>query len=261
MRMRRYLRECTADYGQMVTLTYGTEYPRDGAEVKYHLRRFLEECKREHGRERARRETAHATDSPNVHFLREDKKLIAAFSAFWFLEFQDRGAPHFHIFCTWAPSKEWIAKRWAGILKDDTGRVEKAGTRVEYLRKGRGGTISYAMKYAAKQGQKECPEQFKNVGRFWGICGERSTMAASTFIQPLEGSETTPKSLAKIMEETNKLIRDGRAKVIKRKAGVSLVVVLLDRWAQIRMLRYVAEAIAAGNGPYLDLFIDADIWP
>jgi hypothetical protein len=146
-RMRSYLRECLSDYKQMVTLTYPEGYPSDGRIVKEHLRRFLQELRREYERQ---------------SFIIGSN--IDKHSSFWFLEFQSRGAPHFHIFTTWAPKADgpggWVAKRWYEIVNSEDIRHLQAGTRVEFLRTGRAGTISYATKYAAKMEQKVCPENY-----------------------------------------------------------------------------------------------------
>lgn len=156
-RMRRYLRKCTADYRYMVTLTYPGDYTHDGRVVKDHLRVFMQRWKR---------------------YIGDDK-----FSAFWFLEFQERGAPHFHIFCTHSTPKQWIADVWYEIVGSKDERHHRAGTRIEKIRCGRRGTCSYASKYAAKAAQKQVPEDYKNCGRFWGIYGDRSTVEATIFIR------------------------------------------------------------------------------
>lgn len=129
-----------ADFRVMLTLTYPAHYPLNGPAVKSHLRALTE---------RARR----------LGMLKSE-------SWVWWLEFQDRGAPHFHILSTgWIP-KAWAAKAWAAV----TGGVEAACTRVEGLRKPEtaGG---YARKYAAKAEQKDVPPGFERVGRMWGMVG------------------------------------------------------------------------------------------
>lgn len=161
-RMRRYLRSCVANYRYMITLTYPFNYESDGAVVKEHLRRFLQELQRK----------------------AELNSYGVGFSAFWFLEFQERGAPHFHIFSTYSPQDHsrgkdsFIKKTWYRICGTDDERHLVAGTREEVLETGRDGTISYASKYAAKSAQKEVPPDYKNCGRFWGIHGMRSTVCA-----------------------------------------------------------------------------------
>jgi hypothetical protein len=50
----------------------------------------------------------------------------------------------------------------------------RTSTKFERLRCKRGGMLSYARKYAAKQEQKEVPSDYMGVGRFWGVRGDRT---------------------------------------------------------------------------------------
>jgi len=212
----------------MVTLTYPGFYPSNGATVKEHLRRFLQELKREHlRREDVPRETKH--------------------SSFWFLEFQNRGAPHFHIFTTWAPDKEWVASRWYDIVASDDVRHLHAGTRTEYLRNGRAGAISYASKYAAKLDQKVVPENYENVGRFWGVSGNRATVSAATFVnntaEQQRGTSRAVKSLYQLLEF---LVNEGRAEVLIRKEGI-MVISIHDLYQQVKVRCYISRIMAASH--------------
>jgi hypothetical protein len=94
----------------------------------------------------------------------------------WFLEFQQRGAPHFHILTDWPLPKNrgnkvlWysrIAKRWYDIVDSGDEKHLQAGTRTETLRSKEGGA-RYAVKYAQKMKQKKVPQGYEDVGRFWG---------------------------------------------------------------------------------------------
>ena len=111
----------------------------------------------------------------------------------WFLEFQKRGAPHAHILTNFRIDKEWVSSTWATMWSDRMesilGRsegllarhaMEKASTRCEYLRSA-GVMKRYACKYSAKTDQKEVPEKYSHVGRFWGIRGSRERVAAATW--------------------------------------------------------------------------------
>lgn len=166
-RMGRYLRCSRALYRNMVTLTYPQGYPKDGRVFKDHLRRFLQEL------QRYSRINSDGTRGTQQRY-----------SAFWFLEFQKRGAAHFHIFTTDDYPKEWIARTWYRIVGSDDDRHLRAGTRIERMRSGRRGVCSYALKYAAKADQKAPPEWTKNVGRFWGVSGDRFAVSADTLIKP-----------------------------------------------------------------------------
>jgi len=153
-RMRRYLRCCDAQYSIMGTLTYPAEFPHSGRVVKAHFRAFVERCRRYHERD------GHAD-----------------WSIFWFLEFQSRGAPHFHFFTNYEIPHDLLALWWYDIVSSGDQRHLLAGTRIEYIRTGRSGTLSYASKYAAKVEQKAVPAGFEDVGRFWGAVGSVSCHA------------------------------------------------------------------------------------
>lgn len=127
-----------------ITLTYPQEFP-DAKTAKKHLRAFMERIRR-------RCETA---------------------SGVWRLEFQKRGAPHFHILlwnCSFIP-KEEIQQMWADIIDYAT-----PFTRIELIRSNRK-VMSYVAKYVAKptsdsEGESERGfniTPYLHAGRVWGI--------------------------------------------------------------------------------------------
>jgi len=187
-RMRKYLRNSTADYRYMLTLTYPGEFSLDGRECKDHLRRLIQELKR------STASTEGSTDS---------------FSVFWFMEFQKRGAFHFHIFLTHKYPKEFVSETWYRIVGSGDPRHLVAGTRIESMRSGRHGCVSYASKYAAKQDQKEVPDFIINCGRFWGVSGLRTVMAADTMVT--EQAMKNP-AVSRAVESLRQLLRDLVAK-------------------------------------------------
>lgn len=236
-RMRRYLREAMSEYTTMVTLTYPFDYPSNGRDIKQHLKRFLQEIRRAYIRK--------GFDG-------------ALHSSFWFLEFQARGAPHFHVFTTWSPSKEWVAKRWYEIVNSEDIRHLHAGTRTEYLKHGRAGTISYASKYAAKQEQKHVPENYENVGRFWGVFGRRDVMAATTFLDTSERSQYDAKyQLERLFSFVNRALMEGDAEILVRKEGVC-VVNLITKDAQ-RKARLRISMLGAMINRHEAMFCDAEL--
>ena len=141
----------------MVTLTYPGDFKKvctSGKQAKQHLaayRRRLTRYLKKHG---------------------------LTFSALWFLEFQDRGAPHFHLIL-FGPSlglldmrrfKAWSKVAWAQVVahphRGDYTRHRKRGSHAAPMRKRHFG---YAAKYASKAKQKQVPFGFDDVGRFWGV--------------------------------------------------------------------------------------------
>lgn len=107
---------------------------------------------------------------------------LGEWSALWFLEFQQRGAPHIHLMmfgCTLSPAllralRSWCGPAWSSIVgnpsKFEQEKHKRAGTRVEKMKCKHFG---YAVKYATKTEQKEVPTYFRDVGRFWGCWNYR----------------------------------------------------------------------------------------
>lgn len=136
------------EFKMLVTLTYPGEFPIDGKASKLHLRQFLDWC----------------------------NLLWDGLEYLWFMEFQKRGAPHYHILLDKLPDDasstmsglQWrVSHTWYGIVKSGDPKHLLAGTRTEVLRNPEGGK-RYAVKYAVKMRQKAVPKEFRNVGRFWG---------------------------------------------------------------------------------------------
>lgn len=135
-------------FQSMITLTYPADFPTSGRKVKAHLQGFLLWLRNQFG---------------GVEYL-------------WFLEFQKRGAPHFHILLdkqpahissTWPRFQAAVATTWYEIVGSGDRKHMLAGTRSERLRTPEGGA-HYAVKYAQKMRQKTVPALFESVGRFYG---------------------------------------------------------------------------------------------
>lgn len=112
-----------------ITLTYGQAFPSP-REAKRHLDNFMKQLRRKH-------ETV---------------------SGFWRLEFQRRGAPHFHMVLFGLPfvAKDELAARWAKIIGADYwdysgDEVRQPFTRIELLSSHKH-AARYVAKYVAKVG-------------------------------------------------------------------------------------------------------------
>ncbi|MDX9988871.1 hypothetical protein [Thiothrix unzii] len=132
-----------------LTLTYPQDFPTDGLKVKRDLSAMRKWLKRRR------------------------------IGGFWFLEFQKRGAPHYHLFLSNYPlgGVKAVSKAWFKIVGSDDPKhldwhLGKLSGRpcLEKMRKPHAASF-YATKYAAKQEQKDVPEGYSNVGRFWGTFG------------------------------------------------------------------------------------------
>lgn len=140
-----------------LTLTYPETFPTDGKSIKYHLQKMRQWFKRR------------------------------GVSGVWFLEFQRRGAPHFHAFLSGFLSAESVAEQWVNVVSPANESewvkmlaVHKGEARghnsdknrpcIELLRCSEA-MQKYATKYAYKCEQKIVPVDFLEVGRFWGSWG------------------------------------------------------------------------------------------
>lgn len=153
---------CGIAFCSFITLTYPADFPADGKLVKRHLNAFL---------------TALRRKLPGVAYL-------------WFLEFQRRGAPHFHLFVSEAlpeplgemlrsagrvrktvrvhwPWQDWVSEVWFRIVKSGDEKHLLAGAAWEAI-ESPDGAARYASKECYKVWQKAVPKAFQNVGRFWG---------------------------------------------------------------------------------------------
>ena len=158
------------EFGSMITLTYPLEYPKNGRVAKGHLDDFLRSYKHRYGGQ-----------------------------YFWFLEFQNRGAPHFHVLVSrsnvFSSDRKWMALRWANVMGINEGR--RYSSILDYREKdlyqqvlrvnthpkawqaivSEDGARRYVAKYALKTYQKDVPEEYQDVGRFYGYSrGVRNTI-------------------------------------------------------------------------------------
>lgn len=123
-RFRHLLRNTTVRFRAHLVLTYGASWPSDGHVLKRHLRALTQVLRR-----------------------REYKGV-------WKLEFQKRGAPHFHILVDKPVSLVVVRQAWRRILGASEGDAWC----------GR----SWCAFYLAKQSPTPPPSTLQNVGRFYG---------------------------------------------------------------------------------------------
>jgi hypothetical protein len=133
-----------------VTLTYPAEYPEDHQTYKYHLKKFAERL---------------LYSFPQSSFI-------------WKLEYQERGAPHYHLIVFGLGKNEamdYIPRAWAGVVDsgDDNHLAwhqGELGNRhcVEPVKSWHG-VMAYASKYIGKV-DTEHPDL--PTGRIWGTRGK-----------------------------------------------------------------------------------------
>ena len=137
-RMKLFARNTSHLWKVFIHLTYPKDYPLDGKKVKKHLDIFLKRLKRY---------------CPDIKFL-------------WIIEFQKRGAPHYHILVNQEVDKNWLSQSWYEVVNSGDIKHLRAGTKVELVRS-KNHAVAYLMSYMNKLNQKIVPEEYKNVGRFW----------------------------------------------------------------------------------------------
>lgn len=135
--LRHQIRNSEDTWKVFITLTYPDVFPCDGKETKDHLNVFLQ------------------------YLRRKEIKYV------WVLEFQSRGAPHYHIIASNFIHKEDLSKIWYRIVGSGDEKHLKAGTQIEAI-KSKTHLYGYLSNYIKKLDQKTPPAGFENVGRFWG---------------------------------------------------------------------------------------------
>lgn len=136
-RLRHVLRNATVEWRAFVTLTYPNEYPTDTKLVKSHLNSFLQYLRRK-----------------AVKYL-------------WILEYQQRGAPHYHLLLSQRVDKDEISERWYHIVGSEDIRHRQAGTQIKGIKNIKQ-VYSYLSKYIKKGNQKALPIDYSHSGRYWG---------------------------------------------------------------------------------------------
>lgn len=171
-RFLHVVKNCDVDFKSMLTLTYPADFPSDGQTVK-----------RKHWRV----------------FSQWLKRRFPGIRGCWFLEFQKRGAPHFHVLLSFDLSaypllerrrtrlkgaEKWskvyrtvdllereVAQRWFEIVNSGDIKHLRAGVAWEVIEESEG-ALRYAACHASKPHQKKVPENYQNVGAFWGYVGD-----------------------------------------------------------------------------------------
>lgn len=186
---------------EMVTLTYPREFPGDGRDCKRHLQLFRKRYERKFG----------------------------PIQGVWKMEFQRRGAPHFHLYIgrpvmPWKEFLLWARNAWFEIVGSGDLRHLDQGVRVDrqFCSKSRSvkAVAWYFTKHQLHSGNKsyqnKVPKQFQNVGRFWGVWGMEANEVEI---------ELTPEQFVQIRRDLVKLRRAAlkRSSARKPKAAGRLI--------------------------------------
>lgn len=137
-RLRLFARNTSHLWKVFFHLTYPNDFSSDGKKVKKHLDKFLKRLVRY---------------CPDIKFI-------------WVIEFQERGAPHFHILTDKEIDKNWLSQNWYEVVNSGDEKHLRAGTKVEAV-KSENHAMAYVIGYLKKLKQKIVPKEYQNVGRFW----------------------------------------------------------------------------------------------
>ncbi len=153
-----------------VTLTYPEKFP-DGRASKKHLQAFFKRLKRRW---------------PDFGYI-------------WKLEFQKRGAPHYHIFMWGVPrAKAYsiMSQCWYEVVGSNDPWHAVRGVKIEEIKSYKG-VKSYASKYIAKKDEQEVPE---GLGRTWGYGGKIPLSEKEEYV-------ITPQQAAMVLRYLRRRIR------------------------------------------------------
>lgn len=146
---RQRLLEVCRNSGHLIKsqflLSYPAVFPTDGKAVKAHLNAFLTLMRKHYG-------------GSDLCYL-------------WCLEFQQRGAPHIHFFSSLTvndSNREFLASSWVQIIGGGPEALAFHSHRNNFFAWEMSSGAYLSKEYLAKSVQKDVPEEFKNVGRFWG---------------------------------------------------------------------------------------------
>jgi len=120
-----------------IGLTYPRQFPKDGAVVKTHLHKMM---------------------------LRFNYRGIRTF---WFMEFQKRGACHFHLIVDKEIDEDELKRIWYEIVGSGDMRHREHGAHISPIRN-TDSFKKYLSSYLTKEEQKKVPYFYHNAGRFWG---------------------------------------------------------------------------------------------
>lgn len=143
-RLFRMLHQLEFSRVTFVTLTYPAPYPEESRKYKAHLKEFRRRFEEKWGKVRA----------------------------VWRLEFQERGAPHFHIMFLDCPFVDvhdlcWM---WKCVVHSWDMAHEIIGVDVKLITDARKEALvaSYLSKYIAKVDERKAGHAKRGVGRWWG---------------------------------------------------------------------------------------------
>jgi hypothetical protein len=229
----------------LITLTYPQIYPTDPDIYKAHFHKFVKRSERRFG----------------------------TLGGYWKLEFQKRGAPHYHLivwlelkdilineYNPWLQEnlilqqsialnvlKHWVSQAWFECVQSNDSKHLVAGTRVETVRDNKD-IMAYAAKYIGKLEQG-----IKGV-RYWGYFGKKCIPYGMAHIIHLPTHEAT--FLKRWMRRYAKFKTVVKQKTFKELNSNNQVIREYKQWVPTK----VKSNYAKMNLPSLTVYCNANRW-
>ena len=226
------------------TLTYPADFPLDQETFKRQLKIFSQRFMR-------------AFPSAGFH---------------WKLEFQARGAAHFHpIFWNLGSSEGflrefrcWLAENWYEVVRSEDERHLHAGTSADLI-KSRFGIIRYVSGYASKSDQTKpgC-----SVGRYWGIVGRANIPWATEKVieLPVEQGRVVRRIARRYMQAMNRQRRIRHLGKFWPKELCAAAMLSGDfrrmrkLFPRLKMFEHLPRKLRLKNNRNVNVFCDAAFW-
>ncbi|MBV5330641.1 MAG: hypothetical protein JZU65_23925 [Chlorobium sp.] len=172
------------------TCTYHEVWPENGVAIKKHMDVFRHRLTRKFGKD--------------IHFI-------------WCLEFQQRGAPHFHFFSDLEVTPavhSFLATSWVEVSKGTPQSLKFHNHPSCFIPWSMKSGAYLAKEYIGKVEQKQVPENFQDVGRFWGASRNMKPQSSLLYfdMQVLEVIKAVNRTLRIVTKHQEKKLCD-----IKRK--------------------------------------------
>lgn len=194
-RARHILRNLPNEMSHEIGLTYPREFPKDGKVVKSHLQKLK---------------------------LRFDYRGIRSF---WFMEFQKRGACHFHLIVDKEIDEDELKRIWFEIVGSGDKRHREHGAHISPIRSVEG-YKKYLSAYLTKEEQKKIPYFYQNAGRFWGYTRSLVPVEIRIIVGPIREIRILRRNFRLFRKWQEKRYSKWRGKKMKKKD-----ILKVNRWA------------------------------
>jgi hypothetical protein len=187
---------------------------------------------------------------------------------FWKLEFQKRGAPHFHIIAFRVAAnpnelrvfQQWLARSWFDVVASGDRKHLAAGTSAELLRS-QFAMMRYCGGYVSKDDQTLVG---RTVGRYWGIVGRRNIPFGPAQETLLSRSQANlvRRTMRRSMMAANRTRRIKHLDLDKSPEHYlsGRIRLLRKSHPQLAMFKRCPRKMRLKNNQTINLFCDADAW-